>query len=117
MIKKKYRLKERDVKKVLQKWKPFFSYGVVLNYIQNKRDYCRFAIILWWKSVVNNVERNFVRRRFYDICAEKIPYLSGFDFVFVVKKNKKFEKKDLESMLSFRKDINFLFKKIESFTK
>jgi hypothetical protein len=42
MIKKIYRLKEREVKKVLSKRKPFFSYGIVLNIFKNKLDYNRF---------------------------------------------------------------------------
>jgi hypothetical protein len=36
MIQKKYRLKEKQVKKVLQKGKPFFSYGIVKNSFKNK---------------------------------------------------------------------------------
>ena len=35
MIKKVYRLKEKEVKKVLQKGKPFFSYNIVSNTIPN----------------------------------------------------------------------------------
>jgi hypothetical protein len=46
MIKKIYRLKEREVKKVLKFSKPFFSYAIVLNYKQNKKKYNRFAIII-----------------------------------------------------------------------
>lgn len=36
MIAKKYRLQEREVKKVLHKGKPFFSYSIVFNVIPNK---------------------------------------------------------------------------------
>jgi hypothetical protein len=46
MIKKIYRLKEREVKKVLKFSKPFFSYNIVLNVKQNKKKYNRFAIII-----------------------------------------------------------------------
>mgnify|MGYP005995417273 FL=1 len=46
MITKQFRLKEREVKKVLQRGKPFFSYGIVLNYTKNKLGYNRFAIVI-----------------------------------------------------------------------
>jgi RNase P protein component len=51
MIKKIYRLKERELKKVLKYSKPFFSYGIVLNVNKNKLNYNRFAIVLGSKSV------------------------------------------------------------------
>lgn len=111
MISKKYRLTERETKRVLQKWKPFFSYHIVLNYTQNKLPFSRFAIVIGSKSVKNNVWRNFFRRRFFD-------KINGFekdknyDMVFVVKKQSKFDKKDLESILKFDKDLDFLINKI-----
>jgi hypothetical protein len=46
VISKKNRLTEREVKKVLGKSKPFFSYGIVLNYIPNKLTHNRFAIVI-----------------------------------------------------------------------
>jgi hypothetical protein len=51
MIKKNFRLKEREVKKVLKYSKPFFSYGIVLNSFKNKLKYNRFAIVIGSKSV------------------------------------------------------------------
>jgi hypothetical protein len=51
MIKKIYRLRQREVKKVLQRAKPFFSYGIVLNVFENKLNYNRFAIVIGSKSV------------------------------------------------------------------
>jgi ribonuclease P protein component len=115
VIKKKFRQKEKEVKKVLSKWKPFFSYGIVLNYIPNKLNHNRFAIVIWAKSVKNNVERVFFRRKFYDF---SLPYIykeknkQFFDFVFVVKKQNKLNKKDLKNVLKFETDLKFLFKKI-----
>jgi len=67
MLKKKFRLREREVKRVLQKWEPFFSYDVVLNTKRNNFNYNRFAIVISSKSVYSNVERNFFRRRFSTI--------------------------------------------------
>ena len=70
MLKKKFRLREREVKRVLQKWEPFFSYDVVLNTKRNNFNYNRFAIVISSKSVYSNVERNFFRRRFYDFISK-----------------------------------------------
>ncbi len=122
MIKKQFRQKEREVKKVLSKWKPFFSYGIVLNYLPNKLKHNRFAIVIWAKSVKNNVQRVFFRRKFYDfsilyIHKEKNKWNSNkdkqfYDFVFVIKKQNKLNKKDLKNVETFKKDLNFLFKKV-----
>lgn len=124
MIKKIYRLKEKEVKKVLAYWKPFFSYWIVLNYKENKLNNNRFAIVIWKKSVKNNVERNFFRRRFYDLISEeKSIHLDGLentkwkDFVFVVKKQTKLSKKEEESYQNFKKDIFFLLNKFAKIWK
>ncbi len=115
MITKGFRLKEREVKKVLQRGKPFFSYGIVLNYTKNKLWYNRFAIVIWSKSVITNVSRTFFRRRFYDYASECIKQYNDeqwYDLVFVVKKQTKLLKNNDESMKSYKKDINFLYTKI-----
>lgn len=110
MISKKHRLKELEVKKVLQLWKPFFSFWIVLNYKNNKLWVNRFAIVIWWKSVKWSVERNFFRRMFYDLCNIDLEW--SIDFVFVLKKQTKLDKNNMESINSFKKDIKFLFKKV-----
>lgn len=112
MIAKKYRLTEKETKKVLHKWKPFFSYWIVLNMIKNEYDYNRFSIVIWWKSVKTNIDRNFFRRRFYNTCSDKIiDNKVWFDLVFLVKKQTKLDKKEQSSILSFDKDLNFLLDK------
>ena len=113
MIKKIHRLKEREVKKVLQKGKPFFSYNIVLNSFPNKKTYHRFAIVIGSKSIRTNVERNFFRRKFYDLVSDSCSDREKWtDFVFVVKKKTKLDKRDDTSISSFEKDIRFLMKKI-----
>lgn len=114
MIKKIYRLNEFHVKKVLSQKKPFFSYGIVLNYSKNNLWYNRFAIIISWKSASNSVNRNFFRRKFYDLAKNYIipKEKNTFDMVFLLKKQTKLDKNDFESINSFEKDINFLIKKI-----
>ena len=112
MISKRNRLSEREVKKVLTRWKPFFSYWIVLNYMKNNLSYNRFAIVIWWKSVNTNVSRNFFRRTYYDLVSNNLESANWTDFVFVVKKQTKLDKKDENSINSFKKDINFLLNKI-----
>ena len=117
MISKKFRLKEREVKKVLQKGKPFFSYGIVLNYTKNKLGHNRFAIVIWGKSVITNASRTYYRRRFYDLAEqylEKPTSENWYDLVFVVKKQTKLSKYPEESIVDFKKDISFLYKKSTS---
>lgn len=115
MISKKFRLRERELKKVLQKGKPFFSYGVVLNYCQNTFWFHRYGIVVSGKSVSSNVTRNYFRRFFYSkITENKVSSSSQwFDFVYVVKKEKRLDKKDEKSIKDFAQDISFLQKKIE----
>ena len=132
MIKKIYRLKEREVQKVLGKTKPFFSYGIVLNAKPNRKDFNRFAIVIGSKSVNTNVTRTFFRRRFYDFIAESSLYKTpgfknknitsnpgvkilnkNYDFVFLVKKQTKLDKKDKNAILEFEKDLSFLENKFK----
>ncbi len=113
MISKRNRLSEREVKKVLTRWKPFFSYGVVLNYMKNKSQINRYAIVIWWKSVKTNIARVFFRRLYYDIVSDKLNNENWVDFVFVIKKQTKLDKIDKNSINSFKKDINFLLNKIK----
>ncbi len=120
MIKKIYRLKQREVKKVLKKTKPFFSYNIVLNYSKNKFPYNRFAIIIGSKSVVDNVTRNFFRRRFYDFVRNSFLFdfdnfkETRYDFIFVVKKTIKLNKKNKKDLEKFEKDLLFLTKKFKN---
>jgi len=127
VISKNNRLSEREVKKVLTRWKPFFSYWIVLNYMKNNLPINRFAIVLWWKSVKTNVDRNFFRRRFYDVVGNSSLYSSKWkdlvdnslkdnkiwlDLVFVVKKQTKLDSKEEGSKKSFFNDIEFLLSKV-----
>lgn len=112
MLKKKFRLKERNVKRVLQKWEPFFSYGMVLNKNKNNLNYNRFAIVISSKSVYSNVERNFFRRKFYDYIKSVDLKFDWTDFVFVIKSKVKLNKKNEQSLKSFIKDLRFLINKI-----
>jgi len=112
MISKKNRLTEREVKKVLTRWKPFFSYGIVLNYMKNNLEKNRFSIVIWWKSVKTNVSRVFFRRMYYCIVKDNLETKKWIDFVFVVKKQTKLDYKDEKSIKTFKKDIKFLLNKI-----
>ena len=109
MLAKKYRLQEREVKKVLHKGKPFFSYSIVFNVIPNKLGYSRFAIVIGWKSVPTNVVRNTYRRAYYNICQKYIGKSYG-DVVCVVKKKTKLGREDVE-VQKIESEINYLFEK------
>lgn len=113
VIQKINRLSESEVKKVLTRWKPFFSFWIVLNYCKNNFNHNRFAIVIWAKSVNTNVSRNFFRRQFYNISWENLIFSAGYDLVFVVKKQTKLDKNDEKSINSFIKDIKFLLNKIK----
>ncbi|MDD2870565.1 MAG: ribonuclease P protein component [Candidatus Gracilibacteria bacterium] len=112
MISKENRLSEREVKKVLTRGKPFFSYGIVLNYLKNNLNKNRFAIVIGGKSIKTNVERNYFRRTFYDLVSSSLDNQKGIDYVFVVKKQTKLDKKDEKILNSFKQDINFLLNKV-----
>lgn len=109
MIAKKYRLQEREVKKVLHKGKPFFSHSIVFNIISNRLWYSRFAIVIGGKSVPTNVVRNSYRRAYYDICNKYISKNYG-DVVCVVKKKTKLSRQT-EDMQKIESEINYLFEK------
>lgn len=113
MISKLYRLKENEVKKVLQKRsKPFFSYSLVLNSITNKQNHNRFAIVIWSKSVNSGVSRNFFRRLFYEESRAYIATSSSnifSDFVLLIKKETSLDKKNEKTIIDFKRDLNFVF--------
>jgi RNase P protein component len=67
MIAKKYRLIEKEVKKVLSRRKPFFAHEMVANVLPNTLGYARVAIVLGGKQAPGSVNRNFFRRRTYDL--------------------------------------------------
>lgn len=85
MISKKYRLNEREFRKVLSKRKPFFSYNLVANVSQNALGYCRCGIILSSKQAPGSVNRNHFRRLVYDLSHSYLGAQS-YDVVFVTKK-------------------------------
>ena len=112
MLKLEYKLAEREVKRVLQKWSPFFAYNLVVNSIPNNKNKNRFAIVIWAKSVKLAVHRNFLRRRFYDRMKSHLEAEKGRDIVFVVKKKSVFNLKSKEDFPLFERDLDFLCKKI-----
>lgn len=88
MIAKKYRLTERQVKKVLRKGKPFFSYNIVMNVLPSRETDARFAVVVSGKSAPNAVTRNAFRRLLYETCRTSSKHYHC-DIVFVLKKDTK----------------------------
>jgi len=109
VISKIYRLKEREVKKVLKIWKPFFSYTLVFNVLPNTLSHGRFAIIISGKSVKNAVVRNKYRRLYYETCR---PYIDTIpkDISCVVKTKTQLENNDT-ALKNFKKELIYLFDK------
>lgn len=109
MISKKNRLYEREVKKVLQKWKPFFSSSLVFNVLPNTLASSRFAIVISWKSVPNNVIRNKYRRAYYEVCRKYVDKFC-FDIACVVKVKTKLGREDTDVTI-FEKELTSIFQK------
>lgn len=109
MIAKTYRLTEREVRKVLNRKKPFFSYMFIANVLENKLEYGRCGILLSSKVAKGSVNRNFFRRKFYDLF---LPVLkqSKNDIVLVPKKWIILNYKDEVQVAEFEKNITFLSK-------
>jgi ribonuclease P protein component len=107
VLEKKYRLSEREVKKVLHKGKPFFSYSIVFNVFPNKLIYNRYAIVIGGKSVPNNVIRNMYRRAFYDISRSFQASYSS-DIVCVVKSKTKLLKTQ-EGKEKFSREVHYIY--------
>jgi len=112
MISKKFRLREREVKKVFQQKKPFFSNLFIANVRTNALQTNRFAILLGSKNVAGSVERNFFRRSFYREVAAFIQKGTGADILFVPKKKVTFSRRKEASVEEFLKEIRYLLQKI-----
>lgn len=114
MLAKKFRLTEREVKKVLQKWKPFFSYWIVLNAYKNTVSSNRYGIVIGGKSSGWAICRNFFRRLFYSEFHNHIKNDNKwcfFDYVFVVKKQTNLSRSNEKNVAIFKKEIHFLLEK------
>ena len=111
MIAKEFRLKEKEVQKVLRYGKPFFSYSVIAKTSINKLNNSRFAIILSGKNTKNAVTRNYYRRIFYNISSRYIKK-KNLDIVIFLKKWIKFELKNSEMSKKFEKEVEWILKKI-----
>jgi ribonuclease P protein component len=107
MIKKKYRLTEREFRKVLSRKKPFFSYLFVANTTPNTLSFPRLGILLPSKCANGSVNRNFFRRKFYDIFSQKVGNISS-DIVLVPKKWTILDYTDANCVAEFEKNIMFL---------
>jgi ribonuclease P protein component len=86
MIAKKYRLGEREMRKVLSKGKPFFSYMLVANTLANKENNKRYGILLSAKVASGSVNRNFWRRLFYDTVGTHTDTSPFLDIVLIPRK-------------------------------
>ncbi len=111
MIAKEYRLTEREVRKVLSRKKPFFSYMFIANVLENKTEHGRCGILLSGKVARGSVNRNFFRRKFYDSSLVDLQRLS-LDVVLVPKKGTILDYKNANQVAEFEKNVQFLYRKI-----
>ncbi|MBP9779316.1 hypothetical protein KBD33_01690 [Candidatus Gracilibacteria bacterium] len=84
----------------------------IANILQNKEKIGRAGILLSGKCTKGSVNRNFWRRKFYDL---SLPYLEqgDCDIVFVPKKGIALNYKDSLQFAEFEKNITFLYKTIQ----
>ncbi|PID83724.1 ribonuclease P protein component [Candidatus Gracilibacteria bacterium] len=108
MIAKKFRLTEKEIKKVFKQKKPFFSRYWIVNTRKNNLQYNRIAILLSGKCTKGAVNRNFFRRKFYDTLFD-IGLEGGFDLVFVPKKGQKFDFKISNDTKRFGESLSQLY--------
>lgn len=111
MISKEYRLTEHELRKVLNRKKPFFSYVWIANTLENKSSHGRCGLLLSAKCTKGSVNRNYWRRKFYDISLPSLKKLN-IDVVFVPKKWTILDYKKSEHTFEFEKNIRFLYHKI-----
>ncbi len=111
MISKEYRLTEHELRKVLNRKKPFFSFVWIANTLENKKAHGRCGILLSAKCTKGSVNRNYWRRKFYDISLASLERLP-VDIVLVPKKGTILDYKNSEHIAEFEKNIQFLYRKI-----
>ena len=116
MISKEYRLTEHELRKVLNRKKPFFSYVWIANTMENKASHGRCGILLSSKCTKGSVNRNYWRRKFYDISLPSLGTIC-MDIVLVPKKWTVLDYKNSEHIAEFEKNIAFLYRKIEESRK
>lgn len=110
MIAKKYRLPEREWRKVFKQKKPFFLYPFSAKVIKNQLGYARIGIVLSAKTTRGSVNRNFFRRRFYDSACDFLSF--PYDVVVIPKRGTTFSHKNPDDIQSFDACIQKLFSTI-----
>jgi ribonuclease P protein component len=114
MIAKRFRLTESQLGKVLKNKKPFFSHLLIANAARNGLEVSRFALILSGKVAKTSVDRNFYRRRFYDIVARHLnqPSKIGIDASFVIQKGNVCNRRDSTMVSKFDSEVDNLLHKV-----
>lgn len=114
MIAKKFRLSEKDLRKVFAQKKPFFSYMMIANVRKNSLSHARVGILLSAKITRWSVNRNFFRRLTYEVSKN---FLSlPFDIVFVIKKGNQLSFKNKKDCDDFIENLSFIYKKISAYS-
>lgn len=108
MLKKQFRVTEdRDFQKIYKKGRYAHAKTFKLNYLENKRSFTRFTIVVSKKTEKGAVKRNRTKRIFREVIKAIYPeVITGFDFIINIKKEG--VGADLSSVKS---DIKETFKK------
>ncbi len=108
MLKKQNRLQTKEFQKVFKEGEKIFSQNFLLIFLQNKEGQ-KISVSIGKKNAKKAVERNFFRRKIYNILQENffiVPH--NFWAVLLITKNIK----DLKNEV-LTKEILFLLKKVK----
>jgi ribonuclease P protein component len=84
--------------------------------MENKAVHGRCGILLSSKCTKGSVNRNYWRRKFYDLSRSRLDRLP-LDIVLVPKKGTILDHKNSEHIAEFEKNVQFLYRKIEESRK
>ncbi len=117
MIAKLYRLKEREVRRVLRVRRPVFGGSIIASIEANRLPYNRFAFVVSGKHAPTSIDRNFFRRRFYEslrpfITAGIVGVRSHVDCVCTLRRGTRLDRRNITTVEVFRADMATISQKI-----
>lgn len=90
MLKKSYRLAKSDVERTYKKGRAFTQDFILVRFLPNRANHCRFAVVIPKKVLAKAVDRNCAKRMVYN-------YLS--------KNTALWQNKNLDISFSFRRFV------------
>lgn len=71
MLKKSYRLTKNEIERLFKKGRSFPQDFVLVRFMPNRTDHCRFAVIISKKVMAKATDRNQARRLVYATLEQK----------------------------------------------